>query len=129
MLDLAFAVLGAAVAIGAGLAVAYLRGPEAKPPHRLIPFGHGILGGVGLLALIAALRHRVPPSGMGLSGFGPIAAGLLGLAFALGLALFLAGRRRRPAGALVGAHASLAIAGFVVLLSLLALSPGGAPLH
>ena len=127
MLDLAFAVLCAAVAIGAGLALATVRGAQAKPPHRAIPFVHGILGAVSLLVLIAALREGPPRTGMGLSGFGVIGAGLLALAFALGLALFASGRHRRPAGALVGAHVSLAIAAFVVLLSLIALSPGGPP--
>jgi hypothetical protein len=128
MLALAFWILCAAVVIGAGLAFLHLRGSPAKPP-RAIRFVHGILGGAGLLALIAALRRGLPRTGLGLSGFGTIAAGLLGIAFALGLALFAARRRRRPAGALVGAHASLAIAGFVILLSLIALSPSGPPVR
>ena len=127
MLDLAFAVLCAAVAIGAGLALATLREVQAKPPHRAISFVHGILGAASLLVLIAALRQGPPRTGMGLSGFGVIGAGLLGIAFALGLALFAAGRHRRPAGALVGAHASVAIAAFVVLLSLVALSTSAPP--
>gem|GEM_PF-1541428 len=129
MLEFAFAILCAAVLIGAGLAVAFLRGPQAKPPHRAIPPVHGALGGAGLGALLVALRHGLPRTGMGTAGFGVIAAGLLGLAFALGLALGVARRYRRLPGALVGAHASLAIAGFVVLLTLIALSPGGPPAH
>ncbi len=127
MLDLAFWVLCAAVAIGGGLAIAYLRGPQATSPHRLIAFAHGLLGGVSLVVLIAALRQGIPQTGPGLSGFGVIGAGLLALAFAFGLALFLSGRRRRPAGALVGVHASVAIAGFVVLLALVALAPSLPP--
>ena len=115
--------------IGAGLAVAYMRGTQAKAPPRVLPFVLGFLGGISLLALIAALRRGLPSTGMGLSGFGPITAGLLGLAFVLGLALGLSWRWRRPPGALVGAHASLAIAGFVVLLTLIALSPSGPPAH
>jgi hypothetical protein len=129
MLELAFAILCATVLIGAGLAVAFLRGPQAKPPPRAIPPVHGALGGAGLGALLVALRHGLPRTGMGTAGFGAIAAGLLGLAFALGLALGVARRYRRLPGALVGAHASLAIAGFVVLLTLIALSPGGPPAH
>lgn len=127
MLDLAFWMLCAAVLVGAGLAVAYMRGAQAKSPHPLIAFAHGLLGGASLLVLIAALRRGLPQTGMGLSGFGAMAAGLLALAFAFGLALFLSGRRRRPAGALVGVHASLAIAGFVILLSLVALAPSLPP--
>lgn len=129
MLALASWVLGAAAAIGAGLALALLRGARAKPPPRAIASVHGILGGAGLVALVAALRDGLPKTGMGLSGFGAIGAGLLGIAFALGLALFAAGRHRRPPGALVGVHASLAIAGFVMVLAILALSPSGLPLH
>jgi hypothetical protein len=124
MLVPAFALLCAAVLIGAGLAVAYLRGPQAKPPHRAVALVHGMLGGAGLAALLAALRHGLPQTGMGTSGFGAITAALLAAAFALGLALAVTWRWRRPSGALVGAHASLAIAGFVVLLTLIALSPG-----
>jgi hypothetical protein len=47
---------------------------------------------------------------------------LLGLALLLGLVTIPAvWRRRRAAGALVGAHAGLAIAGLVMLLTLVAL--------
>ncbi len=123
MLDLAFLILCAAALIGGALAIAHMRGPQAKPPHRAVPLVHGILGGASFGVLIAALRRGLPQTGMGTSGFGVIAAGLLGLALVLGLALGLAWRYRRPPGALVGAHASLAIAGFVVLLTLIALSP------
>jgi hypothetical protein len=72
--------------------------------------------------LLLALARGLPPSQMGTGGFAPIAAGLLAAAFSLGLALaFLSWRRGRPGGALVGAHASFAIAGFVLLLALVAL--------
>ncbi|HJU16577.1 MAG TPA: hypothetical protein VJ770_08895 [Stellaceae bacterium] len=125
MLTLSFAILCAAVPIGAGLAAAALRGAPAKPPPRLLPLVHGLLGAAGLAVLIAALHHGLPRTGMGTSGFGPVAAVLLGLAFVLGLALGALGRGRRPPGPLVGVHASLAIAGFVVLLALIALGPSG----
>jgi uncharacterized BrkB/YihY/UPF0761 family membrane protein len=124
MLGLAFALLCAAVLIGAGLAVAYLRGPQATPLHRAVPLLHGLLGGASFAVLLAALRQGLPQTGMGTSGFGTISAVLLGLALMFGLALGLRGRYHRPPGALVGAHASLAIAGFVVLLTLFALSSG-----
>lgn len=124
MLFLAFALAGAAAAIGAGLAVAHLREAPTRPPP-LLALVHGALGGAGLAALVAALRGGLPRSGMGLSGFGPISAGLLGIAFAIGLALGLSARRRRPSGALIGVHAGLAVAGLVVLLALIALSAGG----
>lgn len=124
MLGLAFALIGAAAPLGAGLALIHLRGPRARPPRRAAALLHGALGGAGLAALVMALRRGLPPTGMGLSGFGAIAAGFLGVAFALGLALFVSGRRRRPSGALLAVHASLAIAGLVVLLALFALTRG-----
>jgi hypothetical protein len=80
---------------------------------------HGVLGTAGLAALLLALRAGLPPSAMGTEGFGPAAAGFVALAFVLGLAIALF--RRRPPGVLVAAHASLAIAGFVVLWTLASL--------
>jgi hypothetical protein len=122
MIDAAFYILSAALVIGAGLAIFYMRGAEAKPPHWIILLAHGGLGAAGLIVLLASLRRGLPATGMGISGFGPAAAGLFALALALGLMLAGASwRNRRPAGALVGAHATCAIAGFVVLLALIAL--------
>ncbi len=58
----------------------------------------------------------------GPAGFGRISAALLALALVLGLGIAWASwRGQRPAGALVGAHAAVAIAGLVVLWALLAL--------
>jgi hypothetical protein len=124
MLKSAFALLCAAVLIGAGLAVAYLRGPQAKPPHRIIALMHGLIGAAGLAVLLVTLRRGLPHTGMGTSGFGVISAALLGTAFVLGVALAVSWRSRRPPSAFIGFHASLAIAGFVMLLTVLALAPG-----
>jgi hypothetical protein len=122
MIDAAFYILSAALLIGAGLSIFYMRGAGAKPPHRIILLAHGGLGAAGLIVLLISLRRGLPNAGIGVSGFGNVAAGLLGLALALGLMLAGASwRNRRPAGALVGAHATCAIAGFVVLLALIAL--------
>jgi hypothetical protein len=120
MLRLAFALLCAAASLGAGLAVRYLRGPHAKPLPAAIPAAHGVLGAASLGALLLALLHGLPRTGMGTAGFAPIAAGLLALALAFGLTL--AWRRGRPpAPVLVATHASVAIAGLVILLALVAL--------
>lgn len=122
MLILALALLCAAAAIAGGLAVLYLRGPQAKAPPAPLLAAHAILGTASLAALILALHRGLPHSGMGTSGFGPTAAGLLALALAFGLLLARASsRRRRPGELLVGTHAGLAIAGLVVLLTLVAL--------
>ena len=50
---------------------------------------------------------------------GWLVALLLGIALLLGLVIGL--RRRRPAGVLVAVHASMAIAGFVVLWTVVSL--------
>lgn len=121
-LGLAFAILCGAVAIGAWLAIQRLRGATAGRPPWPAPFAHGALGTAGLAILIRVLRHGLPPSAMGTTGFGPAAALLLGLALALGLVIaYAASRQRRPAGLLVAIYASLAIAGFVALWTLVGL--------
>ena len=116
MLNAAFAALAVAVLFGSLLALGYLREGAMPPPW---PLGalHGLiaLGGLAILAL--ALRG--PPRGVeqGAGSFGNIAAALFALAALAGLAQFvLRLRGRRLPGTLIGAHATLAIGGFVVLL-------------
>ena len=116
MLNFAFAVLALAVLFGALLAVLHLREGAAPPPW---PFGalHGTIGVGGLALLVLALRG--PPRGVeqGVGSFGTIAAVLLALAVLLAIALIAARLRgKRLAGTLIGAHATLAISGFVVLM-------------
>lgn len=122
MLQIAFAVLATAALIGAGLAVLYLRGSVAPHPHVALPLAHGALGVVGLGLLIAILRHGLPQADNGTGGFGAVAAALFALALVFGLLIARAAwRGRRPGGVVVASHASLAIAGLVVLLTLVAL--------
>jgi|SRR5215472_7096100 len=117
-LDLAFWVLGAAVAFGGVLALPYLhRGLRRLPWAARL--AHGGVGAAGLALLLLALFRGLPPSAMGTTGFGPAAAVFFALALVLGLALAVF--RVRPAGVLVAFHAGLAIAGFVVLWTLLTL--------
>ncbi|HEY1798631.1 MAG TPA: hypothetical protein VGG57_21140 [Stellaceae bacterium] len=118
-LTLSFAILAVAAAIGALLAVPFLRGKGARRAHWAVTLGHGVLGTAGLGVLLAGLWQGLPASGMGTAGFGPGAAVLLALALGLGISIGLASfGRRRPAAALVAVHASLAIAGLVVLWAL-----------
>lgn len=124
MLQLAFAILAAAALFGAGLAIRYLRGPSAPRLPQALPLAHGSLGIAGLLILlIAVLRHGLPSTDNGTAGFSLIAAGFFGLALVLGLLIAaLVWRGRRPGGLVVATHASIAIAGVVVLAALVALS-------
>jgi hypothetical protein len=109
-----------AVAIGAGLAIQYLRGAGARRAPWPIPLVHGALGATGLAILLVVLDRGLPSSATGTTGFGPAAAVLISLALLLGLVIARAAwRRRRPAGVIVAIHASVAIAGFVVLWTLI----------
>jgi hypothetical protein len=120
--DLAFDVLCVAVALGAGLAIHFMRGPAVPRPAWPIPLAHGVVGAAGLAVLLAVLQRGPTLTTSGTTGFGPAAALLLGLALALGLSIaYMASRRRRPASVLVAVHASLAIAGFVMLWTLVSL--------
>ncbi|MGH7030948.1 MAG: hypothetical protein ACREEZ_11025, partial [Stellaceae bacterium] len=101
MIELAFGILCVAGLIGLALALLYLRGPGAPPPHSAIPAVHGGIGATSLAVLLVALARGGPRRSMGTAGFGRTAAGLLVLALALGLAIAMVSRRRRrPAGAL-----------------------------
>jgi len=123
MLHLAFVVLAIAALFGAGLVVLYLRGSSAPRPPQALPLAHGSLGAAGLILLLAVLRRGLPPTDNGTAGFGLIAAGFFGLALMLGLVIAAINwRGRRPGGLVVATHASIAIAGVVVLVALVALS-------
>ena len=116
MLALAFGVLLVAGVLGGVLAMARLRASGTALPGWPIGAVHGMLGVIGLAALLVALRG--PPRGvaMGVGSFGRIAAGLLAIALIAGLGILVGRvRRRRVAGLIVGVHASVAISGIVVL--------------
>ena len=116
MLPLSFGVLLVAGVLGGVLAMAHLRASDAALPGWPIGALHGILGAVGLAALVVALRG--PPRGvaMGVGSFGRIAAGLLVGALIAGLGILVARlRRRRVLSLVVGVHATVAISGIVVL--------------
>ncbi len=123
MIRTAFDVLLAAAVMGAVLGVLYLRGAAASRPHPALAPAHGVVGLAGFALLVAALRHGLPASDTGTSGFGAIAAACFAVALGFGLLIaWMAWRRGRPAGLAVAIHASLAIGGLVVLLALIALA-------
>lgn len=106
----------AAIAILLGLTLAGMFAHGTAYPA-LLGWLHGALGVAGLLLLLLALRG--PPRGVaiGAGKFGVIGAWLLAGALLFGL-LMLRDRLRRRAlpGLAVGIHATLAIAGFVMLV-------------
>ena len=117
-LETAFYILCATVALGSASALPYLRVTARRLPWP-IRLAHGVLGAAGLAVLFGALYRGLPPSMMGTAGFGPASAVFIGLALILGLAIVLC--RARPPGVLVAFHAGLAIAGFVVLWTVVSL--------
>jgi LPXTG-motif cell wall-anchored protein len=122
VLHLAFDILSAAALIGGGLAVQFARGPSARRPPVVIPLIHGALGITGLALLLIVIRHGIPSTGTGTGNFGTVAAGFFCVALLLGLLIAIGSwRRGRPGGLLVATHASLAIAGVVLLLTLVSL--------
>jgi hypothetical protein len=111
-----------AAAGGALLAIPFVCGKDARRAHWAVALGHGALGTAGVGVLVVGLLRGLPASGMGTAGFGPGAAVLFGLALALGILIALASfGRRRPRATLVAVHASLAIAGLVVLWAVVSL--------
>ena len=115
MLASAVVLLGLTVLLGGALAVIGLRHPGAKPPAALA-LGHGIAAVAGYGVLLLALQGPARGAASGTQSFGLAAALLLLIAAALGLASFLLHqRRRRFPGFWVGAHASIAISGYVIL--------------
>ena len=107
-----FLILLTAGTSGAALAALHLRS-AARPPRAAFGALHGLMGSAGLLGLVIALRG--PPRGvaMGVGAFGMIAAVLFSVALVVGLALLVL--RRRLSGAIIALHASIAIAGIVIL--------------
>ena len=113
VLLLSFVLLMVAALLGTALAGLHLKGGLPRWPFGVL---HGLVGGVGLGALLLALHG--PPRGeaMGVGSFGRVAAVLLAAALLAGLAVpLLRLRRRRVPGVVIGAHAFVAISGVVVL--------------
>jgi hypothetical protein len=114
-LPLAVALLGVTVLLGAALAFVSLRRPDAKPP-RILATLHGLCAASGYVVLLLALQGPARGAATGTQSFGLAAAILLLLAAMIGAASFaLHLRRRRLPGFWVGAHAMVAVAGYVIL--------------
>jgi hypothetical protein len=115
MLQLAFMLLLIAGGLGGGLAAWHLR-PQVRTPPWVLGALHGALGAAGLALLLLALRGPPRGAAMGVAGFGTVAVVLLGIALIAGLAVLASRLRGRAIGGLlIAIHASLAIAGIVIL--------------
>ena len=119
MLTAAFALLGAAVLLGSGLAVLHLL-PERRAVPTPLSALHGGLAICGFVVLVFALHG--PPRGVeaGAGAFGHVAAVLAALALLAGGGVLAARlRKKRFTGMLLGIHATLAISAFVILTAYL----------
>lgn len=104
-------VLGAVCAAGIGLACYYLQERPIHGAARWLSIGHGAAGAIGVALVLLA---STPDA----QGFRALAGWMLGLALLGGLMVISAQlRRRRPPGLVVALHATLGVAGFVILLA------------
>jgi hypothetical protein len=119
VLALAVSLLGLTVLLGGALLFSVLRHP-ARTPSRLLVNLHGHAALIGYGVLFVAIENAARGTATGTQAFGIVAAILLLLAAGLGLtSLFLHYRRRRLPGFWVGAHAMIAITGYVILAAYL----------
>ena len=117
MSSLSLAVLSFTVVVllGAALAIQILRRP-AQAPSRVLASLHGIAALSSYGVLLAALMGPPRGAATGTQSFGIVAAILLFLAALLGTTTFLLQRRQqRLPGFWAGAHATVAVSGFVIL--------------
>jgi hypothetical protein len=115
VLGFAVGLLGLTVLLGAALVIVAMARRDVKPSVWLASL-HGACALSGYGALLWALRGPARGAATGTQSFGTAAAVLLLVAAALGIAsLTLHFRQRRLPGFWAGAHASVAIAGYVLL--------------
>jgi len=102
------------VLLGAALAFVGLR-RSGRPPRALASL-HGLAALIGYAALLLALQGPARGAATGTQSFGIVAAILLLLTAVIGVTtLALHWHRRQLPGFWAGAHATIAIAGYVIL--------------
>lgn len=106
---------------GIGLCCFYLLERPIRGWARLASIVHGMAGAAGVAVVIVAIgQAAIDPQ-----GFGRLAASLLAVTLLGGLAVAAAAlRRRRPAGLLVAVHATLGVAGLVILAAYVSIGSG-----
>jgi len=122
LLTLAFWILSITVALGTLLAIDFLC--SGKLSRWIAGAAHGVLGASGLVTLALASAHIRNVGAQGdLSSFASAALAIGLLALVLGFAIVLLKRRpHRSIGLVIGAHATCAIAAYVILLAYVSLT-------
>ena len=114
MLTLATWFLALTGAAGLGLACFYLLERPVRGWARLVSVAHGLAGAGGVaLVLWLLVAGAADPQGFGRTACYLLGAALLGGAMVVAYQL----RRRRAPGLLIVLHATLGMAGFVILLA------------
>ena len=112
MLNAAFWILGVTVAAGLAIGCFYMLERPIRGWARLLSAGHGLLGVTGSTLLFVPIAAGASDrSGMGQVATGLLAATLMGAA----VVVYAQVRRRRPPGLVVALHATLGVAGYVIL--------------
>ena len=112
MLNAAFWTLGATVAAGLALGCFYLQERPIQGSARWISVGHGFLAVAGSTLFFASVAAGAPDR----SGMGQVATTLLiGTLIGAAVVVVAQARRRRPSGLVVAVHATLGVAGYVIL--------------
>lgn len=112
MLDAAFWILGMTVAAGLALGCFYLQERPIRGFARWTSVGHGLLGVTGSTLFFASMAAGASDrSGMGQAATTLLVGTLIGAAVVMVAQV----RRRRPSGLVVALHATLGVAGYVIL--------------
>lgn len=120
MLNAALWILGATVAAGLAVSCSYLLERPVRGLARWVSIGHGLLGVTGSMLFLTSVAIGAPDR----SGMGQVATGLLVGTLAGAAVVILAQvRRRRPSSLAVALHATLGMAGYVVLAAYAATPP------
>ncbi len=115
MLRLSLIVLGAAMLVGFGLAVANLR-PSGRTPPLPARVAHGLLGTIGLGTLLLTMGQPAAGANEGVAPFRLDAAVLLSAALLLGLGILAIVRiAPKSARAVMAVHAAVAMFGRAIL--------------
>ena len=102
------------VAAGTVLALWHLRAIDGKGgPPLAAGVAHGIVGALGLVLLLLALRGPVRGAASGVASFGALSAWLCGGALLTGGIMFWLKNK----GPVMAIHAGIAISGYVLLLA------------
>jgi hypothetical protein len=112
MLDAAFWILGITVAVGLAISCFYLLEQPIRGLARWVSVGHGLLGVTGSVLFFTVMAIGAPDR----SGMGQVATSLLiGTLTGAAVVVLAQVRRRRPSGLVVALHATLGVAGYIVL--------------